>query len=312
MITRPSPEQALEAPDLVRGYVKGLGHEERLRMMHGELYRGVQEFHDPSRYKELLRFISSQPKRSPNNQLLVWLQHPSTTIALGPKDWQRKHGQRVRQDAWQDPIWIFAPITAIRTIKDESTGKEERRRVIVNVKPVTIYAQDQVEGPPLPAFTATRLSGDAPTELWDGLTAFLGEKGYTVTRERPHSRGADGETDPQAKAVRIDPAHSPLHQLVTLGHEAAHVDLDHIADMASYRTHRGPWEIEAESSAFIFFAAHGIDSGASSFEYIDGWCGNDLDVILKTAGRSIDSAQRMVEAVTPSAGLEPAGIGVSL
>jgi hypothetical protein len=148
--------------------------------------------------------------------------------------------------------------------------------------------------------------------LWNGLTGFLEEKGYSVTRERPHSRGAEGETDPIAKAVRIDPTHSPLHQLVTLGHEAAHVDLDHVADMAAYRTHRGPFEIEAESSAFIFFAAHGIESGASSFEYIDGWSRGDLDLILKTAGRSIESAQRMIEAVdgplTIDNGLEPAGM----
>jgi hypothetical protein len=180
-MTRPTAEEGLQAPPLNRRYVKGLSNEERLRMMHGELYRGVQAFHDPNRYKELLRFISSQPKRSPNNQLLIWLQHPSTAIALGPKDWQKKHGQRVRQDAWQDPIWIFAPVTAIRTFKDEATGKEDRRRVIVNIKPVTVYAQDQVEGPPLPAFTPTRLSGQAPAELWDGLTSFLEEKGYSVT-----------------------------------------------------------------------------------------------------------------------------------
>jgi hypothetical protein len=154
----------------------------------------------------------------------------------------------------------------------------------------------------------------------------LQDKGYSVTRERPHSLGADGETDPIAKAVRIDPTHAPLHQLVTLGHEAAHVDLDHIADMASYRTHRGPFEIEAESSAFIFFAAHGIDSGASSFEYIDGWCRNDLELILKTAGRSIESAQRLIEAIDgpvierlpptlaldQSTGIESNGIAIGL
>jgi hypothetical protein len=303
-------DDALQAPPLVRGYVKGLGHEERLRMMHGELYRGVQAFHDPNRYKELLRFISSQPKRSPNNQLLIWLQHPSTTIALGPKDWQKKHGQRVRQDAWQDPIWIFAPVTAWRTVTNLKTGEEERRRVIVNVKPVTVYAQDQVEGPPLPAFTPTRLSGQAPAELWDGLTAFLEEKGYSVTRERPHTPGADGETDPKVKAVRIEPTHPPHHQLVTLGHESAHVDLDHVADMKQYVTHRGPFEIEAESAAFIFFAAHGIDSGASSFEYVDGWCRGDLDLILKTAGRSIESAQRMIESLSAGVELAPVGIGV--
>jgi hypothetical protein len=184
------------------------------------------------------------------------------------------------------------------------TGEEERRRVIVNVKPVTVYAQDQVEGPPLPAFTPTRLSGDAPGELWDGLTSFLEEKGYSVTRVRPHSRGADGETDPEAMAVRIDPTHSPLHQLTVLGHEAAHVDLDHVSDIATYRTHRGPWEVEAESAAFIFFAADSIESGASSFEYIDGWSRGDLDLILKTAGRSIESAQRMIDFVTPDITLD--------
>jgi antirestriction protein ArdC len=217
-------------------------------------------------------------------------------------------------------------VTAWRTVKDDATGKEERRRVIVNIKPFTVYAQDQVEGPPLPAFTPTRLSGQAPAELWEGLASFLEEKGYSVTRERPHSPGADGETDPIAKAVRIDPKHAPLHQLVTLGHEAAHVDLDHVTDMANYRTHRGPFEIEAESSAFIFFATHGIDSGTSSFEYIDGWCRNDLDLILKTASRSIESAQRLSEAVDGpeidhlprplavdlSNGVEPSGVGVGL
>jgi hypothetical protein len=276
-------------------------------MLHAELYRGVTQFHDPNRYADLLRFVSSQPKRSFMNQILIWMQHPTTVIALGKQDWWRLHKQRIKAEAWNEPIWIRAPVTAWTTVKDERTGEESRRRVIVNVRPVSVFAQDQVEGPPLPLFTPTRLSGESPAELWDGLVAFLAAKGYTTSREQPKSRGADGETDPAAMAVRIDPTHSPLHQLVTLGHEAAHVDLDHVADLAQYRTHRGPFEIEAESSAFIFFAAHGIDSGASSFEYIDGWCRNDLELILKTAGRSIESAQRLIEAVNEP-GLEPAGV----
>jgi hypothetical protein len=138
-MTRPTAEDALQAPPLVRGYVKGLRHDERLRMMHGELYRGVQAFHDPNRYKELLRFISSQPKRSPNNQLLIWLQHPSTTIALGPKDWQKKHGQRVRQDAWHDPIWIFAPVTMLPANVNRSTmAAQSRGSVKVLVQPLKL------------------------------------------------------------------------------------------------------------------------------------------------------------------------------
>lgn len=63
--------------------------------------------------------------------------------------------------------------------------------MIVNVKPVSVYAQDQVEGPTLPEFTPTRLSGEAPAALWDGLAGFLQDKGYSVNRECPHSLGAD-------------------------------------------------------------------------------------------------------------------------
>jgi hypothetical protein len=284
-----------DGPELIRGYVKGVSHKDRIAMMEAELYRGTQTFKQADRYADLLRFMAFQPKRSFRNQILIWLQHPSAQLVLGKTDWKKHFKTSIAKDSWNEPIWIFAPVFGDKEVKDLKTGKVETRREMVNVKPVTVYAQDQIDGE-VPGLTPHQLDGTPPKDIWDTLVKYCATEGYRVVMAVP-SGGAQGDTDPATKLVRISPRQSPMNQLAVLGHEAFHIKHGHVKDMEAYRLHRGTAELEAEGSTFLFFAAHGIETGTASFEYMHSWSEGNATSILATATASATAASQLIEQV---------------
>lgn len=81
-------------------------------------------------------------------------------------------------------------------------------------------------------------------------------------------------------------------------HEAAHIALGHVEDLAEYVEHRGRYEVEAESVAYVLAGMLGIDSAAYSVGYVAGWAERaEGDVIRDSATRVLAAVHSLAEAL---------------
>jgi hypothetical protein len=278
---------------------------ERLSELQEQLTTGVENLVSGDEWRRLLDMASKMHRYSMNNLLLIGIQHPSAEHVAGFNTW-KKLGRTVVKG--QKAIWILGPVKRRLTLEDKDSGEEVKVQKLVGFKPVPVFAQDQTEGEPLPEITHA-LEGDAPREAWDGIVRQLNMDGYCVVITTPLTPGAEGETDPTSRIVRVSPDSSALGQLATLIHEKAHIHLGHVDDFAAYRTHRGLMEVEAESVAYCVAGALGLDTSAYSVGYLGGWARGDVDLIRKTAERVVKASHEIVEAIAPepevSSGREP-------
>ncbi|MGW0846805.1 ArdC-like ssDNA-binding domain-containing protein [Streptomyces sp. NPDC002787] len=237
------------------------------------------------------------------NATLIFAQCPHATDVCGYVDWQ-KRGRQVRKD--EHGIRILAPYTF--TPRDRKTGELEKdehgnEKRLTGFKPISVFDISQTEradgvqepesetgdGVKLPDLDG-KVQGAAPAEFMDRLTAFLNSLGYSV--EHGYTGKADGYADPKTRTVRVGEDFPEAHRAAVLAHEAGHVQLDHTADMAEYRKHRGRMETEAESVAYIVCAVAGLDSSVSSLSYIAGWAGQTPEKVRETM---IEVGQRVTE-----------------
>jgi hypothetical protein len=276
---------------------------ERLTELQEQLTVGVEKLVSSDEWMRMLNMAAKMPRYSMNNLLLIAIQHPTAEYVCGFNTWKKLDRSVVKG---QKAIWILGPVKRRLTLEDKDSGEEVKVQKLVGFKPVAVFAQDQTEGEPLPDVGPKAFGGDAPRAAWDGIVRELEKDGYRVLIEAPHTFGAEGETDPVAKVVRIDPSRSPAMQLATLLHEQAHVRLGHVDDVAAYRQHRGVMEVEAESVAYVVAGALGLDTSAYSVGYLGGWSRGDVDLIRKTADRVVSTAHGIVNAIAPETGIEVA------
>ena len=84
----------------------------------------------------------------------------------------------------------------------------------------------------------------------------------------------------------------------TLIHEAAHVLMHEDVTESEYIEHRGIWETEAESVAYVVAAYFGFDTSGYSIPYIKEWSAGDEDLIKETAKRVSKTAKRLIDEVS--------------
>jgi hypothetical protein len=213
----------------------------------------------------------------------------------GYRQWQRL-GRQVRKGS--EAIWVLGPVTHKSGEEvNEATGGSPPLYQLRGFKPLAIFDITDTDGAELPE--PAHLAGDAPKELWDGLTRLLAEQGYTVERvELPG--GKQGSTRPADHKIRIDSRLSPIEALAVL----AHVALGHLKQIDEYRQHRGPFEVEAESTVFVTMTALGFDTGNWSVDYVAGWAGDSPETMAETAERVVATAHDTIERLTPTLALD--------
>ena len=112
---------------------------------------------------------------------------------------------------------------------------------------------------------------------------------------------ANGYTAPASEGpIRVVIADhlSPAHQAKTALHEAAHIALGHVEDLAEYVEHRGRYEVEAESVAYVLAGMLGLDSTAYSVGYVAGWAERaEADVIRDSATRVLAAVHALADAL---------------
>ncbi|MFC9818197.1 ArdC-like ssDNA-binding domain-containing protein [Streptomyces virginiae] len=294
-----TPEQRAKFAEKRKAEVQGLQE---------QLTAAVVEFASSEGWAALLKKMAQRSrimrKYSFRNSALIFAQCPHATEVRGYNEWKGR-GRQVREGT--RGIRILAPNKV--TLRDENgePQKDEHgnEKHITTFRPISVFdisqteraeAAQKPEGEPaagdvmLPEIGA-KVQGTAPAEFMDRLTRCLKSLGYTV--EHGDTAPADGYADPATQTVRIGLGFPEAHAAAVLAHEAGHVQLDHTADMAEYRQHRGRMETEAESVAFIVCAVAGLDSSVSSLSYIAGWAGKTPEKVQETM---VEVGQRVVEA----------------
>jgi hypothetical protein len=191
-------------------------------------------------------------------------------------------------------IRIFGHATT-RIIEEDDTGEETERQItyypIVTVFDIT--QTDLIDGHTDDSTPAQALTGSSDHGILAALTTALGKDGWAVTRE-PLRGTLNGCTDPATRQVVLRADLSPEHAAKTLLHEAAHIFLDHVADLTEYARHRGLMETEAESVAYIVAGLTGFDTSSYSIGYITHWSNGDTQLIKDTAGRVLAATDHIL------------------
>lgn len=269
--------------------------------LHDKLAAAVEALRDSETWAAYLRFCGGFHRYSFSNLLLIWAQCPEASRVAGYRAWQAK-GRQVRKG--ERGIRIYGTGT-VKVAADEDNGEEVengRRRVFFPVSVFDIAQTEVMEGHEDVSELAHTLTGDDERGILSRVVAYLTACGVVV--EFAPLRAANGYTQPSDEKtggpVRVVIADhlSPAQQAKTVLHEAAHIALGHINDLADYLEHRGRHEVEAESVAYVLAGMLGLDSSAYSVGYVAGWAERaEADVIRDSATRVLSAVHTLAEAL---------------
>lgn len=260
--------------------------------LHESIGIQLEELTSSEGWSRFLAIATGFHHYSLSNLLLIQSQRPGATRVAGFRQWQAR-GRQVRKG--ERSIKIFGYSTK-RIEPDESSDDEEQRRVFYPILSVFDISQTEpIDGAPEVPDFAPRLKGGDDTGIYDATAAWLTGDGWTVTRES--LAGEDGATSINGtKKVRIHDDLSPAHAALTILHEAGHATMH--ADLADYHQHRGIYETEAESVAYITAGVLGLDTSANSIGYIAAWTRGDVETVKATATRVLATVRTILDGIT--------------
>ncbi|WP_342001877.1 ArdC-like ssDNA-binding domain-containing protein [Microbacterium sp. LWH7-1.2] len=267
----------------------------KLDRLHDQLAEAVADLVTGEDWKRAMTFAARFRSRSFNNTLLIWMQHasafeqgrvfdPTPTYVAGFRQWLTL-GRSV--DRGQRGYMILAPVVGRFASRTPQVAESWRRLApregpergedlqsrLIGVRPAYVWDVSQTSGTPIPEPPRPQLlEGQAPAGMWEGLTASVRARGYSlrlVDSDRDLG-GANGMTDYIQRSVAVRGDIEPAARAKTLAHELAHVDL-HGPDHPDASLHRGISEVEAESVALMIGAAHGLDTSDYTVPYVSTW-----------------------------------------
>lgn len=252
------------------------------KALHDTLTAKVEALADSEEWSRYLDFMASFHAYSLNNLLLIWAQMPTATRVAGFRQWQAK-GRQVRKGERSIKIRGFS--TKKITETDAETGEETEttaaRFPILSVFDISqtdpIEGAEQIENP------AQRLTGDDPAGIYQAMADHMSAQGWSVTREHIDGQTNGYTTIDGTRRIVVEANLDPAHAAKTMLHEAAHATLHAEIGTGEYIEHRGIYECEAESVAYVLAGMAGLDTSAYSVGYITGWTGGDTDKIRTTA-----------------------------
>lgn len=247
------------------------------------------------------RWLSIQKsfwRYSYNNTLLMAYQAKGYGFALsnvgGATKW-RNLGRTVKSEAWNQRLWILAPV--FKKITDRDTGVE--KSILSGFRSVYVFDQSQTEGEDLPDLAYRAQQDDAGLIL-----ALEGEYArHGITLEYRHQvimdamyGGAKGVS--MGKTVRVSTELQGSAKAATLAHELAHSLLHFTDDNRLHPDHsRSQAEIEAESVAACVLGAWGLDWEPSTL-YLAAWGGNK-ERVRESMQRISATSKKILEKILP-------------
>lgn len=273
-----------------------------MEALHQQLAEGVEALRNSETWRAYLRFCRTFHRYSFGNLLLIFMQCPEATMVAGYRAWQAK-GRQVRKG--ERGLRIIGTGTVPVDQTDEETGEvvEGRRRVFFPVSVFDVSQTDPIEGVEVVQGMGERLTGEDEHGILGRVVEYLNKAGVPVTFEEldGDTNGVTWPADPKAGTplrVAIEARNAPAQQAKTAIHEAAHIALGHLEDLAEYVTHRGRCEVEAESVAYVVAGMLGLDSSAYSTGYVAEWAERaEADVLKATATRVLAAVHSITEAL---------------
>jgi len=259
------------------------------KALHDTLTAQVEQLVESGEWLGFLTFMRSFHNYSLTNLILILAQNPDASLVAGFRQWQAK-GRQVRKG--EKAIKIRGFSTKKVTTTDAETGDEvEKRLARFPILSVFDIAQtdpilDENGDPIAPTSPAQRLTGDDPAGIYEAMAAHMTGHGWTVVREQIPGETNGYTTTDGTKRIVVDVDLAPAQAAKTMLHEAAHAILhteDGDADTADYVAHRGLYECEAESVAYVLAGLVGLDTSAYSVGYVTSWTGGDVDAVKATA-----------------------------
>ena len=254
--------------------------QEVLKALTEQLEKSIQNFMESEKYKAFLSSMAKFHNYSLNNQILIAVQKPDSTLCAGYTTWQ-KQNRYVKKG--EKGIQIICPVPYkkeyLKDVIDKTTGKPEllpdgkaKQEIVQKVIPFFrvgyVYDISQTDGQPLPEVTH-RLKGDLDSDLKRLKESLLEVSPVPVTFQ-PIEGSANGFYSPAAEEIVVDSTLSEKQSLKTLIHETAHALL-HNPEASSSQSTRETKEVEAESVAYVVCQYFGLDTSDYSFGYIAGW-----------------------------------------
>jgi len=266
--------------------------------LHDTLTAKVEALTESGEWARYLDFMQSFHRYSLANLLLILAQKPEATRVAGFKQWIEK-GRQVRKGERAIKIRGFS--TKKITEEDEATG-EETERVLRRFPILSVFdisQTDPIEGVEQVESPTRLLSGEDHAGIYDAMAAHMSAQGWTVAREEITGRNGYTTVDGSRRiVVRADM--EPAMAAKTMLHEAAHAILHAEqleADSADYVEHRGRYECEAESVAYVLAGMAGLDTTDYSVGYVASWTGGDVDQVRETAENVLRAVQHLAPAL---------------
>lgn len=289
--------------------------------LHRTIAAEVENLRDATNWTRFLEFSRHMHRYSINNLLAILAQDPDATAVASYGTWQAR-GYQVRRG--EHGIRIFGGRGVTTTTEDPVTGEEtEGRRMLYFPIYVFDIRQCDIVDPEkaITPIVAERLTGDDPAGIYDAVTDYLTEQGWTVTLEPIPGETNGYTTIDGSRRIVIDDGLTPAMTARVALHEAAHALL-HADDTAGEHVlHRGIKETEAESVAYVTAGILGLQTASYSVGYVAGWSECDAQVIKDTASRVLRCAHTLAEALTtpetadqstgPAPALDPADLDPS-
>ena len=247
------------------------------------LFRESTAYRNSASFQEMVGFMGNFRDYAPFNNMLVKLQNPSCSFFATQKDWGRRFGRWLKEDA--RPMLILAPMHPV----------------------MLVYDLDSTEGPPLPQelqrfakfegeWDPARLSRTAENASTHDLIRIDAVK--LSSTNAGFATISAGHGGMKMRIGLHDELDAPSLYGVLL-HELAHIYLGHLGgDRDSWWPSRGDlarraMEVEAEAVAYIVSRRAGLKGASPHYvsRYLDGDATLQtisLDLIAKVAGRLED------------------------
>lgn len=264
----------------------------RIEELQARIADAVESFVDERNWQEWLEFVATFHKYSWRNQVLIMSQYPNAVQVAGFNTW-KAHGRIVRKG--EKGIRIFGGRET--EIVDEETGEIIGRKT--HFFPVSVFdicQTDLIDGAKEVLPPTLTLEGEDEAGIFEPLAAYVKSLGYKIEREKMTLK--KGYTIAEKKKVALDSASSNALAAKTLLHETAHILLHAELSHGEYELHRGIWETEAESVAYVVASYFGFDTASYSIPYIKGWSSSDRKLIESTACNVSKAARTIIDKIT--------------
>ncbi len=258
--------------------------------LHESIGSQLEELTSTEGWARFLAFATGFHSYSLSNVLLILSQRPDASRVAGFRQWQER-GRQVRKG--ERSIKIFGYAT--KRTEDEN-GEEERRAYFPILSVFDVSQTDSIDGEETPEL-APRLIGADDAGIYDAAAEWLTGQGWTI--DQASTGEANGFTQHTKRTITIHDQLQPAQAAATMLHEAAHA-LMH-ADADDYHQHRGMYETEAESVAYIVAGVLGLDTSSKSIGYIAGWTDGDVETVKNTATRVLATARTILDGITEDA-----------